>query len=142
MATTHRRRRALITLLPVDLDIVGVDFVFSGNVSIVRLNGDLFLNGLPTEVEVDIHLRTRGFTFANNGTDDSAAKALFLSADINDKAKAKPLPSVFRGASINYPKYDHLTLTSKNNDHKTYYYTLNVMGPNGPLSWDPIIVNY
>jgi hypothetical protein len=127
--------------LSVGITIVGGQVSFSGSAGIVSPSGDLNLSGLPGGVQIFMIVQTPGYCFYNNGS-NSAAEALFLAEKQPDKSRSKPLPSVFHDAALNPPYFNLLTLTSKNNDSKTYYYTLNfVDSRNQILSYDPIIIN-
>jgi hypothetical protein len=115
---------------------------FSGSAGVVSPSGDLDLSKLAGGgVQIFMIIQTAGYCFYNDGS-SSAAEALFLAAKQTDKDKSRALPSVFKDAGLNPPYFNMLTLTSKNNDSKTYYYTLNFVDSNNNiLSYDPIIIN-
>jgi hypothetical protein len=127
--------------LVVAITITGGQVSFSGDPGIVLPNGNLDLTGLPGGVQIFMVIETAGYCFYNDGS-ASAADALFLAAKQSDKSKSRPLPAVFRDPSLNPPFFNILTLTSKNNDSKRYYYTLNFIDSNNNIiSYDPIIFN-
>jgi len=127
--------------LAVSISINAGQVSFSGAPSIVLPNGNLDLTGLAGGVQIFMVIQTAGWCFYNDGT-DSAAEALFLAQKQSDKTKAKALPAAFKDAALNPPYFNALTLTSKNNDSKRYYYTLNFIDSNNNLlSYDPIIFN-
>ena len=127
--------------LAVGITIANGQVSFSGDPLIVSPSGDLRLTGLLGGVQIVMVIESAGWCFYNDGS-DSAADALFLAAKQTDKTKSAPLPAVFKNPALNPPSFNVLTLTSKNNDSKTYYYTLNFIDSQGdPLSPDPIIVN-
>ena len=127
--------------LAVSITITGGLVSFSGNPAIVSPSGDLDLTSLPGGVQIFMVVETTGWCFYNDGS-NSAADALFLADKQADKSKSKPLPAAFKDPALNPPYFNVLTLTSKNNDKKTYYYTLNfIHSNNNLLSYDPIIVN-
>jgi hypothetical protein len=141
MPRTHTPPGNQDSALAVAITITNGQVSFSGDPNIVLPNGNLDLTGLPGGVQIFMVIETAGWCFYNDGT-DSAAEALFLAANQPDKTRSTPLPSVFKDAALNPPFFNVLTLTSKNNDHKRYYYTLNFIdSQSNPLSWDPIIFN-
>jgi hypothetical protein len=114
---------------------------FSGDPNYVLPSGNLDLTLLQGSVQIFMVIQTAGWCFYNDGT-NNAAEALFLAANQPDKVRSAPLPAVFKDAALNPPYFNVLTLTSKNNDHNRYYYTLNFIdSAGGPLSVDPIIFN-
>jgi hypothetical protein len=129
------------TALAVGITISGGQASFSGDPRIVSPSGNLDLTGLPGGVQIFMVIETAGYCFYNDGS-DSAADALYLAAKQSDKVKSTPLPAAFKDPALNPPYFNVLTLTSKNNDSKRYYYTLNFIdSKNNLLSWDPIIFN-
>ena len=127
--------------LAVAITIIEGEVFFSGDPGIVSPNGNLDLTGLPGEVQILMIIETAGYCFDNDGS-DSAADAIFLAASQTNKTKTTPLPAAFKDPELNAPYFNVLTLTSKNNDSKRYYYTLNFIdSENGLLSLDPIIFN-
>ena len=128
--------------LSVGITITGGQVSFSGSAGVVSPTGDLDLSKLGGGgVQIFMIIQTAGYCFYNDGS-NSAAEALFLAAKQVDKDKSRALPSVFKDAALNPPYFNVLALTSKNNDKKTYYYTLNFVDSyNKILSYDPIIIN-
>jgi len=127
--------------LAVAITITNGQVSFSGDPGIVSPNGNLDLTSLPGGVQILMVIETAGYCFYNDGS-DSATDALFLADKQSDKTRSTPLPAVFKQPTLNPPYFNVLTLISKNNDSKRYYYTLNFIDSQGGLlSHDPIIFN-
>jgi hypothetical protein len=127
--------------LAVAITITNGQVSFSGDPRYVLPSGNLDLTHLQGNVQIFMVIQTAGWCFYNDGT-DSATDALFLAANQPDKVRSTPLPAVFQDAALNPPFFNVLTLTTKNNDSKRYYYTLNFIdSQSNLLSWDPIIFN-
>ncbi len=116
--------------------------LFSGDPNIVTPTGDLRLAGLPASVQIVMIVQTGGWCFDNDGSSDSAVRALYLSDNQALKVQSVNLPSVFKRPQLNPPYFNVLTLTTKNKDNKPYYYTVNFIDSGGDIrSYDPIIFN-
>jgi hypothetical protein len=130
------------TVLVVAITIANGQVTFSGSAGVVAPNGDLTLTGLPASVQIVMVILTGGWCFDNDGSSDSAVKALFLSDNPALKAQSTNPPAVFKKPQLNPLYFNVLTLTTKNKDNKTYHYTLNFIDSNSNLlSYDPIIFN-
>jgi hypothetical protein len=127
--------------LAVVITIANGQVTFSGDPGIVSPNGNLDLTTLGGGVQIIMVIESAGWCFDNDGT-ASATDAIYLAEKQSDKVNSRGLPSVFKDAALIGPNFNILTLTSKNNDSKRYYYTLNFLdSQNGLFSWDPIIFN-
>ena len=112
---------------------------FNGPAKYVTTNGDIVLFKGPPIVHITMVIRAPGYTFA-------LGNPIIIAENLTHKGQLGFMPNNFSNFSppLTPPAaqpFTQLDFFDANNGNKHFYYSLNFIGPNGPFSVDPIILN-
>jgi hypothetical protein len=135
MARPRTRTTATTTTLTIWLypDQASGTCVYHGDAKYVTTTGHIVLFGAKRTVHITMAIQTAGYTF-------NPVNPIIISENIANKSVPGAVPNNFSAPVLSAGNVQ-LDFDDDNHGNRHYYYTLNFIGPNGPFSVDPIILN-